>query len=203
MTEEQVRDDLIEILDAPVISWNVRNLVDAYKPHEPTEYVVDKFFSLSSLNIVYGAPGVMKSMLMADLCASVVAGKDWLPGSNEYGGGIQTTQSPVLWLDMDNGTKRTDQRMAAVARVRDLSEDAPFHYISMPNPPFWAKDINSLLTLRFTIEALGAKLVVIDNLGLITGDVEENSAGMGQIMAYLRGVVEKTDCSMILIHHHV
>ena len=201
MTSESVREDLQEVLEAPVISWQVRDLTHAYKERQPTKYIVADFFALESLNIVYGAPGVMKSMLMADMCACIVAGKDWLPGSNEYGGGVLTTKAPVLWLDMDNGSRRTDERMAAVARIRDLPDSAPLHYISMPNPPFYAKDINSLLTLQFTIERLGVQLVVIDNLSLITGDVEENSSGMGMIMGYLRMLVERTGCSMILIHH--
>jgi hypothetical protein len=55
--------------------------------------------------------------------------------------------------------------------------------------------------LRDMITELEAKLIVIDNLGLITGDVEENGAGMAQIMGNMRTLAERTGAAIILIHH--
>lgn len=185
--------------------WNVRNLANAYAPRPPTEYVVDKFFERGSLNIVYGAPASMKSMLMADCAACVVAGLDWLPGCFGAGGkGVETAAGPVLWVDMDNGRRRTDERIEAVSRARDLDTDAPFYYVSMPEPPLHlsGEEAGGAISLLMrTVHSLQARMVVIDNLGLITGEVEENSAMMATVMNRLRKLAEWTNAAVVVIHH--
>lgn len=185
-----------EITETP--QWEIRTLSNAYQERPPTEYIVDKYFATYTLNIVYGAPGSLKSMILADLCAHIVNGSNWLPvGEN----GISCARWPVLWIDMDNGMRRTDGRFDAVGKAQKLPEDAPLYYVSMPNPSLIAHDLDSMIVLKSHIVELGAKLVVIDNLGLITGDVEENSAGMAQIMGNLRTLAERTGSAIILIHH--
>lgn len=184
------------------IRWQIRTLADAYTERPPTEYVVDKFFTAGSLNIVYGAPASMKSMLMADMCAAVVSGNDWLPGSMGNGSeGIAVKTAPVLWIDMDNGTRRTDERIEAVARARGLMPEDPFYYVSMPMPPLNVSDLDSLIYLKMIIRDIDAGVVVIDNLGLVTGEIEENSAAMAMVMGYLRQIAEGTNCALVVIHH--
>lgn len=182
-------------------SWKVRTLKQAYAPRPPRTYVVDKFLAVPSLNIVYGSPASMKSMLLADMCACVVSGQDWLPGVEKSGGGVLVEQSPILWIDMDNGNDTTDERIEAVSKVRNLPEDAPFYYVSMPVPTLQISSLDSVMRLVNTINQTGAKLVVMDNLGLIAGDVEENSGSMAQVMGHLRMVAEKTRAALVVIHH--
>ena len=181
--------------------WIIRSLIHAYEKREPTRYVVDKYLAEGSLNILYGPPAAMKSMLLADLCACVVAGTDWLPGSANNGRGISTSQGPVLWIDMDNGTRRTDERVEAVARARSLPIDAPFYYVSMPMPTLDVGKLDMMIYLKTIIRQLDARLTVIDNLGLITGEIEENSAAMAMVMGYLRQIAEGTKTAMVVIHH--
>lgn len=180
----------------------VRTLHHAYAERPPTRYIVDKFFEAGSLNIVYGAPAVMKSMLIADLAVCIVAGQEWLPGCMGGGKGIPVEQGAVLWLDMDNGKKRTDARLDALSKARKLDIDSPVYYLSMPIPSLLLNDIDALIALvELARDDLQASAIIIDNLGLITGDVEENSAGMAQVMGYMRILVERTDAAVILIHH--
>lgn len=181
--------------------WQLRTLTHAYTKRPPTVYVVDRFLAEGSLNILYGAPAAMKSMVLADLCACVVAGSEWLPGCLDNGQGIKTLPGPAFWVDMDNGTRRTDERIEAVARARKLAADAPFHYVSMPTPPLNVADLDILIYLKGLIRALGAKITVIDNLGLITGEIEENSAAMAMVMGYLRQIAEGTGTALVIIHH--
>lgn len=181
-----------------VPQWEIRTLSNAYQEREPTEYIVDKYFATYTLNVVYGSPGSMKSMILADLCGHVVNGSKWLPYGSK---GIDCALHPVLWVDMDNGARRTDGRFDAIGKAAGLPENAPLYYVSMPNPSLIAHDINSMVVLRDHIMQLGVKLVIVDNLGLITGDVEENSAGMAQIMGNLRTLAERTGAAIILIHH--
>lgn len=189
-----------EYIDA----WSneLRTLYHAYEEREPTRYIVDKFFALGSLNVVYGAPAVMKSMLMADLCTAIVAGLEWLPGCDGNGRGILTEKMPVLWLDMDNGKRRTDERFDALSRARKLPADSQLYYLSMPMPPLTLADDDAIAALiRMVRDVIKAGMVVIDNLGLVTGDIEENSAAMAQIMGYLRILAERTNTAVVVIHH--
>lgn len=59
-------------------NWKLRSLADAYRPRPPLYYLVDGLLPAPSLSIVYGGPGSLKSMLLADLCVCVASGQPWL-----------------------------------------------------------------------------------------------------------------------------
>jgi len=177
--------------------WQLRNLSHAYQQRQKVEFVVEGMIQTASLSTVYGAPSSYKSMMLADLCAHVVAGTNWMPG----GADVPTVKGNVLWIDMDNGTRRTDERIDAICKAHNLPMEAGFYYISMPTPPLIAHDINSMILLRDAAWECQAKLIVIDNLGLITGDVDENSSQMAMVMGNLRTIAERTGAAIVVIHH--
>jgi len=185
--------------------WQVRNLSHAYQERPPWAYVVDGLILMPSLNIVYGGPGSLKSMLLADLCVCVSAGLPWLePLPGDRGKDLSpfpATPLPVLWIDFDNGTRRTDERIDSIAKAHNLPVETPLHYVSMPRPWLDISDAGFVAELARLIQHLGAKLIVIDNLGLVTGDTEENSAAMAQVMGNLRWLCDDTDSAVIMIHH--
>lgn len=194
-----------ELKPALAKAWKLRTLKDAYKPRDPLQYVIDGLFSLPSLNIVYGAPGSLKSMVLADAAVCVAAGQKWLEplpvGEGETGVTLRTLQAAVLWIDFDNGTRRTDERFDALARARNLPDDIPLHYVSLPDPWLNASSKANVFELSLLTLSLGAKLIVVDNLGLITGEVEENSAQMAGVMGNLRWLAESTGAAVVVIHH--
>lgn len=185
--------------------WKLRTLADAYAERAPLRYLVDGLLPCPSLSIVYGGPGSLKSMLLADLAVAIVAGAKWLEplptSTSEPGVTFVTSQAAVLWVDFDNGIRRTDERIEAFARARQLAPDAPLHYVSMPQPWLDASKATMMVELAELIAALGAKLIIIDNLGLITGDTEENSGEMAQVMGNLRWLCEETVSAVIVVHH--
>lgn len=190
-------------------SWRLYTLRDAFIERPPLEYVVAGLFALPSLNIVYGAPGSKKSMWLADLAVCVSAGHAW-PGdfspakqqSTHPGNDNRATiASPVLWCDFDNGPRRTHERFEAIARARGVSPEAPLYYASMPRPQLDASSFDSVADLNDRINAIDAKLVVIDNLGLISGDADENSSEMVKVMGNLRQLAETTGAAVVVIHH--
>lgn len=185
--------------------WQVRSLKDAYTERPPTRYVIDKLFALPSLNVVYGSPAGMKSMLLGDAAVCVASGQPWLPGLPTAEGQsvtpFHTMQGPILWIDYDNGTRRTDERFDALAKARGLAEDAPIHYVSMAEPWFNATDGYLVRELVEAARAMSVKLIVIDNLGLISGDADENTADMVKVMGNLRKLAEDADAAVVVIHH--
>jgi len=185
--------------------WKIRNLKDAYTERPPWEYVVDGVMLIPSLNIVYGASGSLKSMLLADLAACIAGGIPWLeplPGQRGDGlDGFACKQYPVLWIDFDNGRRRTDERIEAIARSRNLSPDIPLLYVSMPRPWLNIGDILLINQLAELIKGLGVRVIFIDNLGLVTGNTEENNGEMAQLMGNLRWLADEHDLTITLIHH--
>lgn len=183
--------------------WQVFTLADAYKPRPPLQYVIEDLFLLPSLSIIYGAPGTFKTFVMADAAMCVAAGLPWLEPSPGASGvtARQTLQKPVLWADFDNGARRSHERMAALARVRELPADTPFFYVAMPTPWLDAGNPDSMAMLTDHVWQYCAKLVVIDNLGTVAGTADENSAAMVQVLAVFRQLAERTGAAVVLIHH--
>jgi hypothetical protein len=186
----------------PPDPWKIFTLKDAYQPRPPLEFLVEDLIVAPSLNMTYGAPGVMKSMLVADLCICVAGGKAWLPpGEPKAKPARATKQVPVLWCDFDNGKRRTDERFDALGRVRKLPETTPLYYVSMPTPWLDASETLAIEELKLRVLRMNIRLVVVDNLGTITGKAEENTGDMVQVMANLRHLAESTGAAVIIVHH--
>jgi hypothetical protein len=110
-----------------------------------------------------------------------------------------------LYIDLDDGLRRALDRLEAVSRHRGLQDADPLLVVASPLP--WldlTKDNprdNHREQLAGYIQQHDAGLVVLDNLGLISGDADENSADMTRVMASLRWVTEETGAALVVIHH--
>ena len=183
-------------------AWQPFTLKDAYEERPPLAYAVGKLFELPSVNVVYGQPGGYKSFLMADLAACVASGSPWLsPAPGENGAAFPVTPGVAVWLDFDNGKRRTHDRFAALGRARNLPEDTPLAYYSMPTPWLNTDNKGQIAELAELIKARGARLVIIDNLGAVTPTVDENSAEIIRVFAHLRWLAEDTGVALVVIHH--
>ena len=184
--------------------WQASTLADAYRPRPALEYAVSGLLPLPSLSVVYGAPGTLKTMLVMDLMVCVVGGKLWLPPApwaESPCAPFQTRTSPAVWIDFDNGRRRTDERFEALARQRNLPSSAPLAYYSMPSPWLDATDPAEINALAIRVRDRQARLVVIDNLGAVSGKADENSADMAAVLGGFRRLAEDTGAAVILIHH--
>jgi len=193
-------DVVVDILSREPDPWQAYTLRDAFAPREPLVWVVDNIISAGSLNIWYGSPGTLKSMLLTDLAVCVATGARWLSRPDEPHSGIETTPAGVMWLDFDNGQRRTHERFAALARARKLNDAAPITYYSMPRPKLAAGDADSIHALLARMINRNVGLVIIDNLGKVAGDADENSADMQKPMDGLRHLAE-TGYAVVVIHH--
>jgi hypothetical protein len=191
--ENETPMGIIDIEADPLASWKPRTLRDAYAPRSPTEYVVEGIFKLPSLNIVYAPPGAFKSMIILDMAMQVVQGLPWL--------GRETKRSPIVWVDIDNGQRRTDDRFQMVGKGHSVPVDAPVYYYSMQVPLLNAGDNHHMESLKKRITDVGAKLVIIDNLVASSGGIDENTAQMMMPMTNWRLLVENTGVCIIIIHH--
>lgn len=185
--------------------WPVLSLRDAYLPRPPVVWVVDGLFREASLSIVYGVPGALKSMLLADLCACIAAGQAWLePMPQAPGCGVAVTQGQAFYVDLDNGSDTMSERIEAIGRARSLADSVPLFYTTMPSPVLDAGNPRHVMGLTDWIaDNGGARVIVVDNLGLVSGGRKENENGMADVLNGFRVVAEKTRAATILLHHPV
>lgn len=174
--------------------WGIRTAADALEPRDPPRWIVDGLLREATLGMMYGAPGSLKSMLLADLAVTMAHGGTWL---GEY----ECRMSTVLWVDMDNGTRRTGQRFGALLRGHGANETTPLLYTSMPVPPLDASSDAHMWALGDIVDSYGVDAVIVDNLGLVCGAVAENASEMAGIMGRWRRLVEQTGVAVVLIHH--
>lgn len=186
-------------------TWSVKTLVDAFKERPPIQYVAEGIFKYPSLNMIYGYPASLKTLLLQDLSICVAAGIDWLPplpiDTNNVKP-IKVKQSPVIWLDFDCGEDTTLEHMEALARARGLNpENIPYYSFSFPEEGFNPKNKWQLGEMIKRCIYYEAKMISIDNLGNISGGVDENSNQMVPIMSGLRKLSEYTGSAVNTIHH--
>jgi len=183
--------------------WRWLTLEDAYAERPPREYVIEKLLPRPSLTAIYGTPGGLKTMLVLDMIMAVLSGEPFLApmAGMERVSPFATTPTPVMWIDVDNGERRSLDRMKALGKTRALPSDAPFYFVSFPTPPFVAGNQDSV---DFIIDAAvtgEVGLIVFDNLGSISGGADENSSEMVNVMSGLRKIAERANCATIVIHH--
>ncbi len=199
-------DDAQSDVGELVGQWIPSTLADAYKSVEPTKFIIDGMLPIPSLSIVYGGPGSLKSMVLTDMALCVASGLAWLdPLPNDElnipGVTFTTHQVPVMWIDFDNGPRRTSERIGALGRGHNLPADTPFQYLSLPSPWLDASDRTQVIEMAKWANFHKSKLIIIDNLSLISGDTDENSGQMSQVLSKLRWLSEETQSAVIIIHH--
>lgn len=190
--------------------WHVMGPDELLAPATPPRYLIPRMFQLPSLNVLYGSPGDLKSMILMDLAVCVAAGLPWLPPLPDVGEGGSygiAEPGPVLWVDSDNGANRLRQRFGALARGHKTRADLPLSAISLPFPmidlnvspePGYMADTDYL---QAEIERRGARLCVIDNLATVSGDADENAKEIAAVMSHFRYVAEGTGAALFVIHH--
>ena len=188
------------------LNWlnQVRTLANAYTLRPPTQYVVEKLFALPSLSICYGPPGSLKSMLLADMAICVAGGINWLspaPCEPKPVSPFKVLQSPVIWVDFDNGQLICDGRFEALGRQYGLPQDAPFYYFSFPSPPLNATRPAEILDLIELVNYYQAGLVIIENLISIAGGRDENQSEIMDVITSLRLLAEKTKSAVVISTH--
>lgn len=190
----------------PSDAWCIRSLVDAYQPRTPAKYVVslgEGGIRAGSLNMFYGTSGSLKTMIAIDMGMCVAVGKPWLhpiPGMTAPQPHA-TTQANVLLVDFDNGLEESEIRASAIARSHGLKESDPFYYVSLPSPWLNTGNRSSVNDLIARIKFHGIGLLILDNLGLISGGADQNSGQMTPVMSGLRRIAEDTGAAVVVIHH--
>ena len=185
--------------------WNsqIYTTKDILKEIPKTEYLVSPALVLPSLNLFYGIPGSLKTNILIDLATCVALGCNWL--TSEEFCGFKTEKSSVLWIDCDSGKNILHERLSAFLREHAKTEtqarQSNIYFMSFPVPTFSAVNESMIMAIVELVKRLECKLIILDNLGTISGGADENSFEMVKVMNNLRFISERTNASVNTIHH--
>lgn len=196
-------------------TWQVHYAAELIEPPLPREWLLEGLLFRGQVSMYYGPPGIRKTLLLMDMCAAMATGQNWLmrrewqddhPTLTTFhirrnkGDPAKAKPVRVLWLDYDNGEYETKLRIRAALSARgDLN--APFFYMSETTP--WLALDNPSHVRRVVRQALdvAADVIVIDALGMVLGDVDENSPEVARVIAHLKEIRAATGAAIIAVHH--
>ena len=146
---------------------------------QEAEWLVTGYAGRGILTLVSGHPKVGKTTWLAHLASTVAAGKWFL--------GAPTTESRVLWLDLEQHPART------VALFRGLGDEG----IDVSHTPRPSPD-----AMRRYITDHDIGLVVVDSLSKLLGLEDENDAATVTLaLAPWLELCRDTNTGMMAIHH--
>lgn len=213
---EQRPDDIVDQLEAEAERPKPYKLGTALKNIKRPEWIVDGIWSIGACGFIAGQPKSFKSWLGLDMASSVATGMPFL------GHFRVTNPGPVLYMQEEDGAailkQRTDKiwpgKQADRMKVHEDGavvwepgeeggdlEDAPLYsyiregfILSDPSWQSWLDEVMGELELR---------MLVLDPLMMMAGDVEENRAQemTSKIFRPLKQLAEKHGTAIALVHH--
>jgi hypothetical protein len=176
---------------SPTASYSVRSGLDAMIPRPAVKYLLEKLIYEKSVTVLYGDGGTKKtwSAIYLGVCIS-----NGIPF-----GDLETSKTPVLYIDEEIGETEMDIRTAFCIRGSLTEANENFKYISLA--PFYLDDPQGEAILLNEILSQKSGLVIFDALSeLMTGD--ENSKEETQpVFNAMRRIADKTGAAILMIHH--
>lgn len=156
---------------------------------DPPTYLIDPLIVEGYPNVLFGDPGCFKSGL-----AVIIATMLTLPWKNNPLG-WQEPEAPIecLYLDWETDNKTVNWTHARLNRGHSL-EGFPIHYRRCFVPLY--SDIEALTELA---DSCGAKVIIIDSLGMASGTDDLNSSATAT--NFYRGLRQLNRTSIILAHN--
>ena len=185
------------------MAYVIKSYADALILKPRIGYLVDKILQAGSISVWYGYPGSLKSNIVMDLCFAVATGKPWLPSMppDKSVTGQNTVQTPVIWIDIDNGEDVVEERMRAFGSVYGADSSTPFFYMPYPDIRAISSRYMEDLTSFIASTCLSRPLIVMDTLLRAARVKDENSSEMDTVMYNIRKLAEDLKATLALISH--
>jgi RecA-family ATPase len=168
--------------------------------YAPSEYLVDGLIEAGGIGLWFGGAGIGKTLLLQAMAATMTIGGTFLENDDDLPQ-FQCRPARVLWIDFDNGRRTTRIRSAAALKGVRAPNDAPFFQMSETLPWLALDDESHITALAEAIVHLEIDITFIDALGLVTGDIDENSPDMSAVMRNIKKLRDLTKSAVHLIHH--
>lgn len=168
-------------------------------PHMVAPIIPEK-----SITLVAGHSGTYKTWHMAGLALDGAFGLPWLAhGGLTMEHGAFTT----LYVNKEMSGIILGQRLKTLARNERYTSNPDYRDIIQQRLRFTHDAELDLAQetqrdrLEDAIQDCAAKLVILDSLSMSWHGDENSSTEVGSLYAALRGIIERTECCFVLLHH--
>lgn len=166
--------------------------LDSYKLPE-VDWLVDKLIPNKAVGVWTGKRGTFKTFLTLTMAVNASQGTSFL-------GQYKTRKCKVLYLDKENGTSIMKTRSKMIINGMDIKENVDIGYICFSqlkidkNTDIWA--------IEDVIKQNDIGLLIIDTYRRAISFDENDAGNVSKLFVdVLRPIVEKNNCSIVLIHH--
>lgn len=190
--------------------WVIGTTREALEERPPREFIFEApnigLFPIPSVCMIVGDAGSHKTNLCIEWLICAASGEQTLVAEPSCHSGyvsFRTRQTPSLYLNFDMPTDDLKDRFAAFIRGRRLhSTEFPFYFYSYPYPHLDPTDENAMIALGDRLLHRKIQFLIIDNLQLIRGALDENSSEMGAIIMAFKRMAERCRAVVGFIHHN-
>ena len=172
----RMADEFVQMPDnlemGPFAEWIVQERTSrhAYQERSDPMAYCGPLAVEGTVNVLYGPPGGLKTMLEASNLLHVAAGVPW---PNKALGDTSNAKWPVvltrtLLIDYDNGRRLTDDRAEAMLRQMNLGPDFDnFRWLSYAQPRLNLGETTPLNHFRTYVRSQEYKMIGIDGLSTV------------------------------------
>lgn len=167
----------------------------SYKPDLNPKYVVKGLLNIGEVSVLYGAPGLGKTAIVAAICAHAALGKDFADSLAK--------KTCVIYFAAEDGPgvhKRAYPYLSASA-----FKGAPFYVVPAGFDLTNLKTVDEvILFIKETMAAHGLdqSLIVFDTLNRMLGVNDENSSTViGSVLASASRIATQTNGAALMVHH--
>ena len=160
------------------------------------EFLVDEVIPKTGIGWLYAAPGLGKSFVIQDLCASVARG---VPFAGKYD--VEQGGVVLIALEAPEGVKKRLYAYGQETRVNSM----PLAVLNYPLDICSTESVAQLISLLDEFKAktqMHTRLVVIDTLAKAMPGADENSSrDMSLAIAGLQSIQTATGSFVMAVHH--
>jgi len=167
----------------------------SYKPELNPAYAVKDFLQIGESSVLYGAPGLGKTAIVAAIAAHVATGRDF---------GDFLTEKTVVTIFAAEDKNGVHKRAYPYLHPPEFST-APFYVVptgfNMMDVSQVSEAINFIQKVK-TAHGLSQALVVFDTLNRMLGQYDENSSTViGSYFTNVEQIALSTNSACLTIHH--
>lgn len=167
----------------------------SYEPDLNPQYAVKGLLNIGEVSVLYGAPGLGKTAIVAATCAHASLGKDFAD--------CLTQRTCVIYFAAEDGPgvhKRAYPYLSAPA-----FKGAPFYVVPAGFDLTNSKTVDDVILFIKNVMAthnLDQALVVFDTLNRMLGVNDENSSTViGSVLASASRIAAACNAAALMIHH--
>jgi len=167
----------------------------SYEPDLNPKYAVKGLLNIGEVSVLYGAPGLGKTAIVAATCAHASLGKDFADSI--------TQRTCVIYFAAEDGPgvhKRAYPYLSAPA-----FKGAPFYVVPAGFDLTNFRTVDSVIRFIKTVMAAhnsDQALIVFDTLNRMLGVNDENSSSViGAVLASASRIAANTNAAALMIHH--